>query len=77
MTTLPDRPNTALIVIDAQKGVVDGAYQRDAVVSNINTLVDKAARRRRDHRLGAAFFRGDGPGKRNVGVRERAVLVGV
>lgn len=42
MTTLPDRPNTALIVIDAQKGVVDGAYQRDAVISNINTLVDKA-----------------------------------
>jgi len=42
MTTLSDRPNTALLVIDVQKGVVDGAYQRDAVVANIGTLVDKA-----------------------------------
>jgi hypothetical protein len=25
MTTLPDRPNTALVVVDVQKGVVDGA----------------------------------------------------
>jgi nicotinamidase-related amidase len=42
MTTLSDRPNTALVVIDVQNGVVDEAYQRDAVVANINTLVDKA-----------------------------------
>ena len=42
MTTLPDRPNTALVVIDVQNGVVDDAYQRDAVVANIGTLVDKA-----------------------------------
>ena len=42
MTTLPDRPNTALMVIDVQKGVVADAHQRDEVVANISTLVDKA-----------------------------------
>jgi nicotinamidase-related amidase len=42
MTTLSDRPNTALMVIDVQNGVVAGTYQRDAVVANISTLVDKA-----------------------------------
>ncbi|MBA3524464.1 MAG: cysteine hydrolase [Geodermatophilaceae bacterium] len=42
MTTLPDRPNTALMVIDVQKGVVGEAHGRDAVVANIGTLVDKA-----------------------------------
>ncbi len=42
MTTLSDRPNTALMVIDVQNGVVTGAHERDAVVANINTLVDKA-----------------------------------
>lgn len=42
MTTLPDRPNTALLVIDVQNGVVAGAHERDAVIANINTLVGKA-----------------------------------
>src|SRR3712207_4975136 len=42
MTTLPDRPNTALVVIDVQNGVVGGAHERDAVVANIGTLVDRA-----------------------------------
>lgn len=42
MTTLSDRPNTALIVIDVQKGNVADAHRRDAVVANIGTLVDKA-----------------------------------
>ena len=42
MTTLPDRPNTALLVIDVQNGVVAGAHNRDGVIANINTLVDKA-----------------------------------
>ena len=42
MTTLPNRPQTALIVIDVQNGVVDGAPKRDAVVANINTLVSQA-----------------------------------
>jgi nicotinamidase-related amidase len=30
------------MVIDVQKGVVTGTHQRDAVVANIGTLVDKA-----------------------------------
>ncbi|GII55469.1 isochorismatase [Planotetraspora thailandica] len=42
MTTLPDRPNTALLVIDVQNGVVAGAHDRDGVIANINTLVGKA-----------------------------------
>lgn len=42
MTTLSDRPNTALVVIDVQNGVVTGAHERDSVVANISTLVDKA-----------------------------------
>jgi nicotinamidase-related amidase len=42
MTTLENRPNTALLVIDVQKGVVAGNYERDAVVANIGELVDKA-----------------------------------
>jgi nicotinamidase-related amidase len=42
MTTLTDRPNTALLVIDVQNGVVSGAYRRDEVVANINTLVARA-----------------------------------
>ncbi|WP_030905567.1 isochorismatase family protein [Streptomyces sp. NRRL F-5126] len=42
MTTLPDRPNTALLVIDVQQGVMAGTHDRDGVVANINTLVGKA-----------------------------------
>ena len=42
MTTLNDRPNTALLVIDVQNGVMAGAHNRDGVISNINTLVGKA-----------------------------------
>ena len=42
MTTLSDRPNVALMVIDVQNGVVTGAHERDAVVANISTLVEKA-----------------------------------
>lgn len=42
MTTLSDRPNTALMVIDVQNGVVAGAHQRDAVIANISRLVDRA-----------------------------------
>jgi nicotinamidase-related amidase len=42
MTTLSDRPDTALMVIDVQKGVVAGTHHRDVVVANIGALVDKA-----------------------------------
>jgi nicotinamidase-related amidase len=46
VTTLENRPNTALIVIDVQTGVVAGAHERDAVVANVGSLVDKARRGR-------------------------------
>jgi nicotinamidase-related amidase len=42
MTTLENRPNTALLVVDVQKGVVEGAPARDAVVANVGSLVEKA-----------------------------------
>jgi nicotinamidase-related amidase len=42
MTTLVDRPHTALMVIDVQKGVVGDAHERDTVVANIGALVDRA-----------------------------------
>ena len=42
MTTLEERPATALLVIDMQNGVVDGAHRRDEVVANIGGLVDRA-----------------------------------
>jgi len=42
MTTLVNRPNTALLVVDMQIGVVAGAYRRDDVVATIAALVDKA-----------------------------------
>jgi len=46
MTTLKDRPNTALLVIDVQTGAVRGAHERDAVVANVGSLVEKARRER-------------------------------
>ena len=42
MSTLQNRPNTALLVVDVQNGVVEGAHDRDAVVANIASLVEKA-----------------------------------
>jgi nicotinamidase-related amidase len=44
VTTLKQRPNTALLVIDVQNGVVNGSHQRDAVVANVGSLVEKARR---------------------------------
>jgi nicotinamidase-related amidase len=42
MTTLENRPNSALLVVDVQNGVVEGAYERDTVVSNVGALVERA-----------------------------------
>jgi nicotinamidase-related amidase len=42
MTTLENRPNTALVVIDVQNGIVEGNHERDAVVANIASVVDQA-----------------------------------
>ena len=46
MTTLENRPNTALLVVDVQQGAVDGNHQRDDVVANVGSLVEKARRER-------------------------------
>jgi nicotinamidase-related amidase len=42
MTSLGDRPHTALLVVDVQNNVVANTFHRDEVIANINTLVDKA-----------------------------------
>jgi nicotinamidase-related amidase len=42
MTTLENRPHTALLVVDVQNGNTHGAHARDAVVANVSQLVDKA-----------------------------------
>jgi nicotinamidase-related amidase len=42
MTTLENRPNTALLVVDVQNDVVAGAHERDAVVANVASLVAQA-----------------------------------
>lgn len=42
MTNLLNRPNKALVVIDVQNGVVEGAFRRDEVVQNIHSAVEKA-----------------------------------
>jgi nicotinamidase-related amidase len=42
MTNLPDRPNTALLVIDVQNAAVANAPNRDGVIANINRLVERA-----------------------------------
>ena len=44
MTTLADRPGTALLVIDVQNDVVAGAHHRDQVVDRIAGLVERARR---------------------------------
>jgi len=42
VTTLANRPNTALLVVDVQNGVMEGAPRRDDVIKNISALVEKA-----------------------------------
>jgi len=44
MTTLSNRPNSALLVVDVQQGVVEGSLDRDAVVANVGSLVERARR---------------------------------
>jgi nicotinamidase-related amidase len=46
MTTLQNRPNTALLVVDVQNGVVAEAHERDAVVGRVGRLVEQARRER-------------------------------
>ena len=42
MTSLRDRPNTALVVVDVQNDVVAHAHRRDEVIANISTLINRA-----------------------------------
>ncbi|MET9491039.1 isochorismatase family protein [Nocardia sp. NPDC006630] len=42
MTSLANRPNSAVIVVDVQNSVVADVYERDAVVAAIGRLVGKA-----------------------------------
>lgn len=42
MTTLADRPNTALLVVDVQNGVVKASHATAPVVANIAALVARA-----------------------------------
>jgi nicotinamidase-related amidase len=42
MTTLVDRPNTALLIVDVQRGNTGAAHDREAVISRINTLLEQA-----------------------------------
>jgi nicotinamidase-related amidase len=42
MSTLENRPNTALLVVDVQNGAVEGAHQREEVVANVAGLVERA-----------------------------------
>lgn len=44
MTTLENRPGSALVVIDMQVDVLAPAHERDAVVGRISALVDRARR---------------------------------
>jgi nicotinamidase-related amidase len=46
MTTLENRPNTALLVVDVQNGVLAGTHERDAIVANVASLVEKARQER-------------------------------
>jgi nicotinamidase-related amidase len=42
MTIPAGREKSALLVVDVQNGVVEGAYKRDEVIANIETAVAKA-----------------------------------
>ena len=42
MTSLQDRPRTALLIIDLQNGVVAQAFDRDRVIGNVGVLVERA-----------------------------------
>ena len=44
MSALENRPNTALVVIDVQNDVVVNAFDRERIINNISSLVDRARR---------------------------------
>ncbi|MGA2472238.1 MAG: isochorismatase family protein [Acidimicrobiales bacterium] len=72
MTTLENRPHTALLVIDVQNGVVEGAHRRDAVVANVGSLVEKAEAGAGPRRVGPALRRAFDEGERRLADGPRA-----
>jgi nicotinamidase-related amidase len=46
MTTLENRPNTTLLVVDVQNSGVEGAHARETVVANVGRLIEQARRER-------------------------------
>jgi nicotinamidase-related amidase len=42
MTSLENRPGTALLVVEAQRGVIGQAHERNSVVARIAALVERA-----------------------------------
>ena len=42
MSTFHDRDRNAVLVIDVQNEVVEGAFSRDQVIANINSLIQRA-----------------------------------
>jgi nicotinamidase-related amidase len=44
MSTLENRPKTALLVVDVQNAAVERAHEREAVVANVGSLVEGARR---------------------------------
>lgn len=44
MSTLTNRPNTALIVLDVQNGAIGQAHEHERVIANIAEVLDRARR---------------------------------
>ena len=44
MSTLENPPKTALLVVDVQNAAVERAHERDTVVANVGSLVERARR---------------------------------
>ena len=71
MSTLENRPNTALLVIDVQNGAVEGAHERDAIVANVGSLVAKAREEDVPVVCGAYEHAGTAEGRLDCNERER------
>jgi nicotinamidase-related amidase len=69
MTSLVDRPNSALLVIDVQNAVVEDAYRRDDVVGAVVGLVGRA----RDRGVPVVWVRHEA-GHLPVGSRDAAFV---
>ena len=72
MTTLADRPNTALLVVDVQNGVVAGAHRARRGRRQRRPPRRQGAARTRARRVGAARRRRAGVGQRRLADRARA-----